>query len=203
MKSGKAFTLGCLSGIVLILLLLAGAALAAHLFLTETLAQYTAKSLVTPPLPSTAKANLDWTVESLSGESLDLKTLAGKTIFLHFWSPGCIVCLSELEGLNNLYGQVGDTVEFLCVARADFDELPAVVSAYNVTAPVYSARGSLPDPFDHVAAPSTFIIAPGGEIAFCHTGGAKWDASDVVTFLRGLATPPPAPAALPEAGTQP
>lgn len=130
----------------------------------------------------------------VGGEPLDLESLKGKTVFLHFWSPVCINCLPELAGLNKLYNSLaGSDVVFVAVAIAGFDELPTVARESGLDFPLYVCKHPLPKLYQG-GTPVTVILNPSGNVVLRHHGAAKWDSPAVTALLKGLSAFPAQPA---------
>jgi thiol-disulfide isomerase/thioredoxin len=133
-------------------------------------------------------------LEQANGAPLDLESLKGKPVFLHFWSPTCFNCLPELAGLEKLRRSLeGSEVAFVAVAIAGFEELPKVAQEYGVHFPLYFLKSALP-PVYQGGTPITVILSPSGDVVLKHKGSAKWDSPAVTALLKGLSAFSPSPA---------
>lgn len=187
-RPGKSFALGCLTGTILGVLLALGGSIAAVFLFKDQIIGMASKQLKPPPITLDQKADYNWAVKTLAGETLDLRTLEGKPAFLHLWSGECYSCLTELAGIGRLYDQFAHKgVEFVCIARAGIEEAPRAATEFGLTAPIYVYEGRRPAPFDDDAVPATYIIAPDGRIVFKHLGSAQWDAPVVAALLEQMA----------------
>lgn len=194
MKLGKPFVLGCLSGAVLSIAGLAAAVIAGVYLFQGLLIKNAESRLRTPPITSGLRADYDWQIVSLEAVPFDMKETQGKAVFLHFWQPSCIACLAEIPAINRLYDAAHAlNIEFICISTGDKDPRPVVLQE-NIQFPVYTCPGERPKVYESSMTPATFLIAPNGDIAFKHVGGAKWDDETVVSFLRMLASQPADPA---------
>lgn len=125
-------------------------------------------------------------LEQVDGAPLALESLKGKPVFLHFWSPVCIHCLTELAGLNQLYQSLdGSGVAFVAVAIGGFEELPKVARENGVKFPLYFYKSALPKVYQG-GGPNTIILSPSGDVVLKHHGEAKWDSPSVTALLKGL-----------------
>lgn len=189
-RPGKTFLFGCLTGTLLGVLLAAGGAVSAVFLFKDQIIGLASKQLKPPPITIDEKADYNWEVETPAGSTFDLRTLAGKPVFLHLWSGECYSCLTELAGIGRLYGQfAGKGVEFLCIARAGIEEAPRAASEAGLAAPIYVYEGARPAPFDDDVVPATYIMAHDGRIVFKHLGSAQWDAPVVAELLERIAAP--------------
>lgn len=191
-RPSKPFVLGCLSGLIAGVLLPAAGLFVAAQFMKDRLVANKTAQLAPPPVLAQTPANLTWTAEDLSGAPVPMAGFEGKTLFLHFWHPGCLSCQSEIASLNRLHTALAGTdVAFAAVVVSDFDEVAETITKYGIEYPVYLIRQKLPDPFTFTATPATFVIGPAGTVAFSHLGAAQWDAPDMVAFVKAVAQTAP------------
>jgi peroxiredoxin len=193
LKPNKSFVLGCFFGVLLVVGGSIASTVAAYPFLKQYAAHAAGKRLQAPKLASGFKADYAWTVDDLDGKSLNVADFKGKVLFLSFWNPECVACVSEIPALNRLYDQVGaDGVQMLGVAVDHFNDLAKSVREENIRFPVYALKGARPECFKSENSPATFIVDAGGDIVLRKVGNAKWDDDSVVSFLRMLAHSTPA-----------
>ncbi len=194
----KPFLWGCATGVLAtvlgLVLLMAG--LVALSYLKPVQDYWVAKKreqLKTIAPGSGLPGDYSLKLEQADGAPLDLESLKGKTVFLHFWSPACINCLPELAGLNKLHQSLARSdVAFVAVAIAGFDDLPAVAKQYGVGFPLYSYKKALPALYQG-GTPVTVILSPSGDVVLKHKGSAKWDSPSVTALLKGLSAFAPHP----------
>ena len=191
----RPFLLGCFLGTLLgapmLLAALAGLALALQEPLSQALARQQAQRLEPPPFGQHIRADLDWQVQTLDGAPLDLQSLAGKPLFLHFWNPDCVPCLAELPSLGRLFEALsGADIEMVTVVTGD--EIVRQVRALHVAFPVYVAE-QRPAAFATGGTPASFLINGEGAVLFAHSGSARWDDPATVAYLRSLKSAPRMP----------
>jgi thiol-disulfide isomerase/thioredoxin len=191
MRPSRPFYVGCAVGLVVgfalpfLALLAVGTVLRKPL--TPMAVSMQARHLRVPPISSGQVADYGWELLGIDGQLLNLESLRGRTLFLNFWRDDCIPCLAEIPALNALHAKLGEEVAFLTVFVGKDGDAAFAVEREGAAFPVYTAPEGWPDVFDFTATPATFVVAPSGEIAFKHIGGAKWDDPSAVAFLRGLA----------------
>lgn len=184
--SRKFFLLGCGTGAILVVILLVTVLVGGALFFKEQLVAHKTARLKAPPIPSDAPAVYDWSVLDVNGEQLHLASLAGRTVFLTFWSPDCIPCLAQLPSLQRLYEKTRHHVEFVSVVSEKGESLESALETHEVTFPIFTLDGEKPELFDGTTSPTTFILSPEGGVAFTQVGAANWDDERCVLFLERL-----------------
>lgn len=70
-----------------------------------------------PELPSLErKIDLNWDIKTLNEEVINIEShLKGKIIFLNFWATWCPACVGEIPSIQNLYNQLGNEIEIVCI----------------------------------------------------------------------------------------
>ena len=72
-------------------------------------AQYKSKRIAEP-----------FSATAMNGQNIDLESLKGKVVVMTFWSTRCIICVSEIPGLNRLSESYkGKDVVFLGLSTED------------------------------------------------------------------------------------
>jgi thiol-disulfide isomerase/thioredoxin len=186
-KPGRSFMLGCLCGILLVVLGFILVVLAGALFFKDTLAAFSARQLRVPPITSGQKADYDWKIRASDGVEFDFAQVRGQTLFLNFWHPNCVPCLAELGALERLYEAVREeNIFFACIVLGEAEELSRDIEARGLLVPVYYAEEGRPEVFHSAVTPVTFIVEPHGGIVFKHENAAQWDDPSAITFLKEL-----------------
>jgi len=95
-----------------------------------------------------------------------------QVLVLSFWATWCAVCRREFPVLNGLASGAGDQLAVVGVA---IDSLPlptvsAKARGLGIRYPVAIDRTGLSGRFDVRAVPTTYVIAPDGEVVFGATG---------------------------------
>lgn len=102
--------------------------------------------------------------------------LKGKPILVTFWSPNCVICLSEVDELNALYERNQGGTKFELLAPSMYYDRPDWVIDSSHKAgmkyPVYfDLQKNLSKAFGNVVAtPTSFLINSQGEIIYRHSG---------------------------------
>ncbi|MCB0156076.1 MAG: TlpA family protein disulfide reductase [Anaerolineae bacterium] len=118
-----------------------------------------------PPLPPiTPEPAYDFTLETLNGETINLKELRGQWVLLNFWATWCAPCVKEMPYLQqiadegqmvvlgiNFNESAADVAQFIDQHQITF---PILLNPNDVILTVYQAR----------SLPRTFVIAPDGTV---------------------------------------
>jgi peroxiredoxin len=135
-------------------------------------------------------ANLDFVLEDMYGEAIDLRQYEGKVILLDFWATWCAPCRIEIPGFIELYDTYGpegfvvlgisvdDPVESIRTFAAELEmDYPVLVGL---------DRDDVKDAYGPpVGYPTAFIIDRDGMICTSHTGFAPKETfeQDIVELL--------------------
>lgn len=195
MTSKKSFALGCLTGLLIGGVGLVVLAFGSTMIFRELYLKNMAANLKPPAITTGQQADYSLKFKKLTGEPFDFASTKGKVVFLHFWSPNCAHCESELPAIEQLWRQTSAFgVEFCCVAMDDPPRVLDLMEQYGLTFPLYLIDGKRPPVFDSDSAPLTFLIAKNSDIALRVAGGAKWDDISAGALIKLLteAAPPQA-----------
>lgn len=106
--------------------------------------------------------------ELSSNASISIASLAGKPIFINFWTSWCTYCRLEAPDIQKAYQKYGKKVVFLSINVTSQDSMPAVegfVKEYGVTWQVpLDTSGSVAQKYQIVAFPTSFFVYKSGVI---------------------------------------
>lgn len=176
---------GCLGAIAGAITLLA-ALLIAYNFYQQQAVQKMAETKALKPVQ--LRADYDWKVTGMDGETLSLESLRGKPVFLHLWRAGCVSCVAEIPGINALYNAyAGRGMAFVTIALGEKEKLESELQLHDVQFPVYTTAGDkLPPIFNTASTPTTYIIDRDGFIVYSHAGAVDWNSEDGRAFVEAL-----------------
>ncbi len=112
-----------------------------------------------------AEAVLNFEAPRLQGGSVRLESLRGRTVLLHFWSPFCSVCPTEIRSLDALRRMLmGQDIEILSVMTMDVsDRAKEAAKSLRSGIPILvDADRTLAGRFKIKLLPVTIIIGPDG-----------------------------------------
>jgi cytochrome c biogenesis protein CcmG/thiol:disulfide interchange protein DsbE len=124
----------------------------------------------------------DFTLESMSGETITLSDLQGSVVVLNIWASWCPPCRSEMPALQQVYEKYRDRgLEVLAVNTTYQDreaEARDFVSELGLSLPVLLERtGEIARAYQLHAMPSTYFIDREGVIRGVILGGPMSEAT--------------------------
>jgi thiol-disulfide isomerase/thioredoxin len=131
----------------------------------------------------------DFTLKTLKGETLTLRELKGKVVFLNFWTTWCPPCRAEMPSMEILYQRYKDAgLAFLAV---DMRESPGAVETFLKDNPysfpiLMDINGAVSAQYGVRAVPTTFIIDRDNQIIFFSAGARNWSDPAVLTAFESL-----------------
>ena len=184
-KLNKRFLWGFIAGFVCFPVLLVGAGIIYYQIMFGS--NFETPALSPPDIPKAHAVNLNWEVESLDGEKINIeKEFGGKILFVNFWATWCTPCLKEIPSIIELYDKYKNHIVFLCISNEDTQTIKAYLEKSNQDFPVYRQTGNLPSDFYAQGIPATFVISKDRKILLKHIGSANWAHEDVIAFLDDL-----------------
>lgn len=133
------------------------------------------------------RADYDWTIRALDGETVDVARYRGRVLFINVWASWCTPCIAEMAGIERLYRSLrGSGVEFLIVSPEASEPVRRFVRTYGYDLPVYLEVDRMPDRFGLDALPTTFVVDTAGMIVLRRRGAAEWDRPSVRRLLLSL-----------------
>lgn len=106
---------------------------------------------------------------SLDGETITLGKYRGRPLLIHFWASWCPVCSLEENSINaiskdydviSVAMQSGNAAQVAAHMQEKQLHFPTIVDEHGELAQQYGVRG----------VPSSFIVSPGGQIAYTEVG---------------------------------
>lgn len=133
--------------------------------------------------------NLDFKMIDPQGGIVNAKDLTGKVVFLNLWASWCPPCLAEMPNIDALHADYADDdrITFVLLnVETDFTRGKELVAGRGYDFPIYQLSSSLPASLGSSSLPTTFVIAPGGEVIVTHKGMADYDTKKFRALLDEL-----------------
>lgn len=113
-------------------------------------------------------------------EPVSLSELRGKPVFINFWNTWCPPCRMEMPGLDRLYREYGQDVEFIFINRTSQEKNTQDVRDFlaenNYVIPVYlDRRGEVAEAYGVNSIPATVVINAAGEISYAAAGMISYE----------------------------
>lgn len=152
----------------------------------------TPQAVTLPAIPSPAPVVgapvLDFELQDLDGETVQLSDYAGRVIFLNFWQTTCEPCKRELPALQAFAAeQAADGPAILAVNIAEPAEtVRTFLSSYGVsdlTIPLDS-NADTADMYGVFQIPVTFVIDANGNVRYPHYGEITRE--DMMGYLQAI-----------------
>jgi peroxiredoxin len=141
------------------------------------------------PLAREKRQPPDWTLKTPDGQTLTLRQLKGKVVFLNFWATWCPPCRAEMPSMEMLYQRLRkDGLEFIAVdIMESAADVKKFITDYKLTFPVaLDANGAVSNDYGIQAIPATFIIDRDGKIILTAVGGRNWDSPATIAAFEAL-----------------
>ena len=118
----------------------------------------------------------DFTVISLSGQTIRLSDYKNKFVFLDFWGTWCSACREEIPNIKKLYERCPiDDLQIIGLATDKHDILSAYIDKNNIPYVNAVADEELLNLYGITGYPTTILIAPDGKIIHKYLRGDNLD----------------------------
>ncbi len=123
----------------------------------------------------------DLVFQRVDGAKQTFQELKGRPLLITFWSPGCIICMHEVNDFNRLYLDKNGGQDFELLALSMYYDRPDWVleskRKSGMTYPVYfDLHKNLSKAFGNVVAtPTSFLVDQKGEIVYRQSGKLDFD----------------------------
>jgi len=118
-------------------------------------------------LPGSGAPAPDFTLRTLSGDTVQLESLRGRPVVLAFWAPWCGVCKAESSNLSLLRRLAGDSAHVLSVAVAyeDEEDVRRFAREHTVDYPVLlGGEDAIQREWRVNSFPTVFFVSPEGRV---------------------------------------
>ena len=127
------------------------------------------------PAPKSQISQIDNVrLTDLSGQPIDLRKYAGKTIFINFWATWCQPCIAEMPFIQNAQEILKKEAVLFFLASAETEDEIKTFQNNNHFKFRYVRIANLEE-LDIQALPTTLIFNAEGELAYSQQGVQKWN----------------------------
>jgi len=119
----------------------------------------------------------DFTVLDQEGNEVKLSDMEGKPVVINFWASWCSPCKDEMPHFENVYNELGDSVQFMMIDLADgFQETiesgTAYFSEHGFLMPLFfDTTGEASGKYGITGIPTTIFIDKDGYLITHAVGG--------------------------------
>ena len=124
-------------------------------------------ALRAPDLPDQAP---DFTLQDLSGESVSLADLRGRTVVLNFWATWCGPCRYEIPALNAFAADHPEIPVLGIAVDGTPSELRQAAKRLEIAYPVLVIDEDTQAAYGVSTLPTTVVVGPEGEVVASHSG---------------------------------
>lgn|SRR5690554_713781 len=135
------------------------------------------------------KQVMDFKVQNVQGEKIELRSLRGKVVFINFWANWCPPCKAEMPSIQELYEtfENNDDVVFLMI---DTDNEPEKSIPYvndkGYTFPIAFPGNRIPEKIFKGTLPTTVVLDKRGSIVFEKEGLGQFSSKNFIEFIQKL-----------------
>ena len=127
----------------------------------------------------------DWRLKNADWDFFNFERSKGKVVFINFWATWKLPSEAELKGVEALYEDYGDRVDFYIITNEEREPVERFMRrtgyAFPVTYLIVGDKAALP-----YEVPSTYLIDRDGRIVIEREGIADWDSKRVRGAIEGL-----------------
>ena len=131
----------------------------------------------------------DFTLKNLHGNTVSLRDLRGKVVFLNFWATWCPPCRLEMPTMEELHKDFGN--QGLVILAINFQEAPKEIKEFfkehNLTfTTLLDREEKVFDLYKAWSLPTTYLINKRGEIVGKVVGYRDWHSKEARALFRQL-----------------
>ena len=125
-------------------------------------------------------------VTKINGESLNIKSLKGKPTLINFWFTTCKPCIKEIDDLNRIKKDYGDTVNFLAITFESTEKVREFLKKKNFDfTQIVNAKREI-DKIENDAYPMSMFLDKNGIIFFIQGNITEKDGKDFRVLIDKL-----------------
>lgn len=132
----------------------------------------------------------NWTLKDANWEFFNFERSRGKVVLIDFWKSWSLPSLPELKGIQALYDDYGDRVDFYIITDEEQAPVKAFMEEHDFTFPVTYQFLESESPVAHESTPRSYLIDREGYVVIDQEGIADWDSKRVRELLDQLLKAP-------------
>ena len=127
-----------------------------------------------------------YTVVDMEGEAKSISVGKGEVTFISYWATWCPPCIAELPGIQDLYTDYGDKVNFMLLTQEAPEKVQRFITKKGYDLPIFFPQMQAPEVLQENSIPTNYVIDGKGNIIIKETGAADWNSKKVRTLLDDL-----------------
>lgn len=132
----------------------------------------------------------NWTLKDADWDFFNFERSRGKVVLIAFWRSWILPSLPELKGIQALYEDYGDRVDFYIITDEEQAPVRAFMEEHEFTFPVTYLYLESESPVASDDAPRSYLIDQEGYLVIDQEGIADWDSDRVRELLDDLLRTP-------------
>jgi thiol-disulfide isomerase/thioredoxin len=132
----------------------------------------------------------NWTLKDENWEFFNFERSRGKVVVIDFWRSWSLPSLPELKGLQALYDDYGERVDFYMITDEEQAPAQAFMEEHEFTFPVTYQFLQSESPVPSGKTPRSYLIDREGYVVIDQEGMADWDSRKVRELLDELLKTP-------------
>jgi thiol-disulfide isomerase/thioredoxin len=128
----------------------------------------------------------DYAANDLSGKNNTIAIGKGKVTFLSYWATWCPPCLAELPGIQKLYQDYDDRIQFVLLTNEEPEKVRQFLTKKEYDLPVYFSQMEAPVALKSRSIPTNYVIDAQGKIIIKESGAANWNSERVRQLFDNL-----------------
>jgi thiol-disulfide isomerase/thioredoxin len=130
----------------------------------------------------------EYDVVDLQGNSKNISVGKGKVSFISYWATWCPPCIAELPGIQDLYTDYGEKVNFILLTQEAPEKVQHFITKKGYELPIYFPQMQAPEVLLENSIPTNYVIDGIGNIVIKETGAADWNSKKIRKLLDDLAS---------------
>lgn len=127
-----------------------------------------------------------YTVTNLQGDTKSISVGKGKVTFISYWATWCPPCIAELPGIQELFKDYGDKVNFILLTQEEPERVQRFITKKDYELPIYFPQMQAPEILQENSIPTNYVIDATGKIIIKETGAADWNSKKIRVLLDDL-----------------
>lgn len=127
----------------------------------------------------------EFSVQTITGNSINVEKLKGKIVVANFWFTTCPPCIAEIPAFNKLADEYkNESIKFLAFALNDKKKLKKFLKKTPFNFEIIPDSSPLEELFGVLEHPVTFIIDQKGKVKMALAGGSVDENAKTEVYLK-------------------